>query len=136
MARYYLALALAQQDDPAAGPLFEELGRKAPDQALARLGLVLARAMAGRTLEALDGLTPDLLTWAGRDHCWSQIVSQAYALARRPVDALDWLEHAVDAGFINYPFLTRDRLLDSIRGEKRFERLAERVKREWETFDA
>jgi hypothetical protein len=45
------------------------------------------------------------------------------------------MEHAVDAGFINHPFLARDRLLDSIRGEERFARLMERVKREWERFD-
>ncbi len=62
-------------------------------------------------------------------------MAQVYALLRRPPDALDWLEHAVDAGFINYPFLTRDRLLDSIRSTDRFDRLMERVKREWETFD-
>jgi len=59
-----------------------------------------------------------------------------FALLRRPQDAFHWLEHAVEAGFINYPFLTRDRLLDSLRGEERFERLMERVKREWEAFDA
>ena len=136
MARYFDALALAQQNDPAAAPAFELLGREAPDQALARLGLVLARALAGATSNAASGLTPDLLAWARRDHCWSQIVAQAYALAGRPAEALGWLEHAVDSGFINYPFLSRDRLLDSIRGTERFESLMERVKREWETFDA
>jgi predicted Zn-dependent protease len=136
MARYFDALALAQQNDPAAASAFERMEREAPDQALARLGLVLAQALAGGSSKAADGLPPDLQTWARQDHCWSQIVSQTYALAGRPDEALDWLEHAVDAGFVNHPFLTRDRLLDSIRGTERFERLMDRVKREWETFDA
>jgi hypothetical protein len=42
----------------------------------------------------------------------------------------------VDSSFVNHPFLTRDRLLESIRGTERFERLMERARREWETFDA
>ncbi len=136
MARHVDALALAQQNDPTAAALFEELGREAPDQALARLGLALALARAGAASDVTSRLTPDLLTWARRDHFWSLMVSQVYALAGRPAEALDWLEHAVDSGFINYPFLTRDRLVDSIRGTERFERLMERVEREWETFDA
>jgi TolB-like protein len=136
MARYFDALALAQKNDPAAEAALEQLEREAPDQALARLGRVLAQALAGGSSDAAEGLTPDLLAWARRDHCWSQIVSEAYALAGRPVEALDWLEHAVDAGFINHPFLERDRLLDSVRGTERFARLMDRVQREWKAFDA
>jgi predicted Zn-dependent protease len=136
MARHVDALALAQQNDPASGTLFEQLSREAPGQALARLGMALARARGGAASDAMRRLTPELLSWARRDHFWSLMVSQVYALAGNPVDALAWLEHAADAGFINCPFLTRDRLLDSVRGTERFERLMERVKREWESFDA
>jgi serine/threonine-protein kinase len=134
MARHVDALALAQQNDPASGTLFEQLSREAPGQALARLGMALARARGGAASDAMRRLTPELLSWARRDHFWSLMVSQVYALAGNPVDALAWLEHAADAGFINCPF--RDRLLDSVRGTERFERLMERVKREWESFDA
>jgi disulfide oxidoreductase YuzD len=36
-------------------------------------------------------------------------------------DTLDWLENAVDRGFINYPFLAeKDPFLQNIRGEERF----------------
>ena len=39
-------------------------------------------------------------------------------------------------GFINYPMLAEhDPLLESIRGEERFERRLVRVKREWENFE-
>jgi non-specific serine/threonine protein kinase len=51
-------------------------------------------------------------------------------------EALDWLENAVDRGFINYPFISKhDSLLANIRGEERFRKLMERVKKEWEEFE-
>ncbi len=50
--------------------------------------------------------------------------------------SLDWLENAVDRGFINYPLLSEyDRLLANVRGEERFARMIDRVKREWEHFE-
>jgi len=49
---------------------------------------------------------------------------------------LNWLEHAVDRGFINYPLLAeKDPFLANIRGEERFKKLMERVKHEWEHFE-
>jgi disulfide oxidoreductase YuzD len=51
-------------------------------------------------------------------------------------EALDWLENAVNRGIINYPFInTYDSFLDNIRGEERFKKLMERVKKEWEEFE-
>jgi TolB-like protein len=136
MARHVDALALAQQGDPAAGGLFRQLVEESPGQAVARLGMALSRAREGAGPSVARELTPELLGWARRDHFWSLLVAQAFALAGHTVEALDWLEHAVDAGFINYPFLERDRLLDTVRGTERLARLLERVRREWETFDA
>jgi non-specific serine/threonine protein kinase len=49
--------------------------------------------------------------------------------------ALKWLEHIIDRGWINYPLLSRDDpLLENIRGEGRFQELMSRVKRDWEAF--
>jgi hypothetical protein len=49
--------------------------------------------------------------------------------------ALDWLEHWVDRGAINYPMLAHgDPLLQSLRREPRFQRLLDRVRPEWERF--
>ena len=51
-------------------------------------------------------------------------------------EALDWLENAVNRGFLNYPFLSEyDPFLENIRGERRFKDLMERVKHEWENID-
>ena len=50
--------------------------------------------------------------------------------------SLEWLENAVNRGFINYQMLNEyDPLLKNIRGEEGFKKLMERVKYEWENFE-
>ena len=58
-----------------------------------------------------------------------------YALVGETERALAWLDHAANMGFVNYPFLLADPLLEPIRGEPGFGLLAERVKRDWEAFE-
>jgi hypothetical protein len=51
-------------------------------------------------------------------------------------EAVEWLEHGVDLGAINYPFLSLlDPYLENLRGDSRFNDLMVRVKREWEAFE-
>jgi disulfide oxidoreductase YuzD len=50
-------------------------------------------------------------------------------------EAMDWLENAFKRGFINYPMLQCDPLLDNIRGEEKFKKLMEKTKYEWEHFE-
>jgi len=64
-------------------------------------------------------------------------MAESYALINKKNEAIDWVECAIKCGFINYPFLVEyDPFLDNIRGEERFKKLMERVKYEWEHFDA
>ena len=50
--------------------------------------------------------------------------------------ALDFIERAVDFGFINLPRLSQhEPFLENIRGEPRFTRLMGRVRRQWEAFE-
>ncbi|OGD35804.1 MAG: hypothetical protein A2V45_01085 [Candidatus Aminicenantes bacterium RBG_19FT_COMBO_58_17] len=47
-----------------------------------------------------------------------------------------WLERAVARGWANYPLFSRiDPFLANIRGEDRFQKLMERIKRDWENFE-
>ena len=50
-------------------------------------------------------------------------------------EAIDWLEYDV-RWFHNFPFLAeKDPFLANLRGEERFKKLMERVKKEWEEFE-
>jgi non-specific serine/threonine protein kinase len=81
-------------------------------------------------------MTPDFRKTCQRDGEWSYYVADAFALLDEKKEALDWLENAVNRGFINYPFINNyDFFLDNIRGEERFNKLMERVKYEWEHFE-
>lgn len=81
-------------------------------------------------------MTPDFIKTCQRDCTYAHHLSDAFALLGETEEALEWLETAVNAGFINYPMLAEhDPLLANIRGEERFKRLMERVKQEWEAFE-
>ncbi len=58
------------------------------------------------------------------------------ALIGEKEEAITSLEYAVNLGAINYPFYnTISPFLENIRGERRFKKLIERVKYEWENFE-
>ncbi len=93
---------------------------------------------------ALDGnseLVPQVMNEefkrSGERDCWfAQLFASLYAKLEMRDEALDWLEKAVDLGYINYKFLNEfDPFLENIRGELRFKKLMERVKHEWENFE-
>jgi len=111
---------------------------EAPQDALARLGFAFALTLRGNIQEALLILRdPNIETWARIDLGYSFFIGECYALLDHKIEALDWLENAVERGFINYPFLVeKDPYLANIRGEERFKKLLERVKYEWEHFEA
>ena len=86
--------------------------------------------------EILRFISPDIERWAWSDFGNSLFFAECLAVAGDSGNAMDWLENAVNLGFVNYPFLNEyDSFLNNIRGEKRFKRLMERVKHEWENFE-
>jgi len=63
------------------------------------------------------------------------LVAGGLALVGEREKALDWLERWVDRGSINYPMLANDDpLVERLRRERRFQRLRDRVRPEWERF--
>jgi hypothetical protein len=50
-------------------------------------------------------VTPDLRETCQRDAEWSYNVADALDLLGEKKEALDWLDNAVNRGFINYPFI-------------------------------
>jgi serine/threonine protein kinase/tetratricopeptide (TPR) repeat protein len=107
-----------------------------PDNVFSKFGLLLKYGLLKDKEKAFQILTPDFLKTCRRDEMWSYNVADAFALLGEKKEALDWLENAVNRGFINYPFINQhDWFLDNIRGEERFKKLMERVKYKWEHFE-
>jgi len=93
-------------------------------------------ALRGQKQEILKVLNPDIKKWALSDFVFSLFIAECLAIVRDPYDAMEWLEHSVNLGFINYPYLNEYCVfLKSIRSEERFEKLMVRVKYEWENFE-
>jgi tetratricopeptide (TPR) repeat protein len=131
---YAWTLAYAEQIDEAFS-IIDHSAQTAPDSVLTKFGLLLKYGLLKNREKAFREITPDFEKTCRRDHQWSYLVAVPLALVDAREESLDWLENAVERGFINYPELQRNRYLDNLRGEERFKKLMERVKYEWEHFE-
>jgi serine/threonine protein kinase len=84
---------------------------------------------------AMSLMTPEFQKTCRRDFEWSYNVASKLSLLGATDEALDWLENAINRGFINYPYIQCDPFLDNVRDEERFKELAERAKYEWQHFE-
>ena len=108
----------------------------APSTPLAQFNPFILHALSGSKAAALAALTPPLVAAAESFEitCWDMAGFHAMIDARD--EAVAWLERAVRRGFINYPMLAEyDPFLKKLRGELRFTRLLDAVKREWEALE-
>ena len=113
-----------------------ETVKESAEDSSSRLLVFLKYAIHGEREKLTSLLTPDFVKAMKMDSQFSWHMATIYSFINEKDQALEWLEHAVNRGFINYPFLrNHDRLLDNIRSEERFQRLLERVKYEWENFE-
>jgi len=114
----------------------DQIAKDAPNLVHTKLALMLKYGLQGDVTGARAELTPDFYEWCYRGNTWSYFLAGAFSLANAKEDAMKWLEHAVDLGWISYPLLAKkDPFLANIRGEERFKKLMERVKYEWENFE-
>jgi eukaryotic-like serine/threonine-protein kinase len=132
---YSWALAWAGQIEEAI-IVADQSAKEAPNIVQKKLGLILKHSLLGDASSVRAEITPQFYEWSHRECTWSYFVATSFALADAKDEAIDWLEHAVDLGWINYPGIAeKDPFLNNIRGEERFKKLLERVKYEWENFE-
>jgi non-specific serine/threonine protein kinase len=130
------ALAAAGRKEEAIR-LLESLEPGEDFEMVRHLALFLKFALKGETERFPEALRPQLVRLAELDACTAISFAQYYALAGDEKNALSWLEKAVSRGYLNYPFLSwQDPFFSRLRGDPRFEKLLQRVKREWEEFEA
>jgi tetratricopeptide (TPR) repeat protein len=131
---YALALVYNGQVSEAVS-MTDHVLRTTPKNFYDRLLLFLLYCLQGKKSDALECVTEEVKGTARRDPEYSWEIAIGYAMIGEADQAFDWLDNAVDRGFINYPFLSEhDRFLDSMREQDRFKHLMARVKREWESF--
>ncbi len=118
-----------------ASSVIDQMVRTFKDNIFTKIALVDKYAFLNDRTNLFKIMTPDFQEIM-REGWASSVLASALALIGEKEEALDWLENAVNHGFINYPFLAeKDPWLASIRGEARFKKLLERVKYEWEHFE-
>jgi serine/threonine protein kinase len=136
IAQYFYAYVLmAEKRFDEAFAIVDRGAKAAPDNACVKFGLLLKYAILKDREKAFQEMTPGFQKTCRRDHQWSYFVALPLALLDARDESLDWLENAVNKGFINYPELNRHPYLDNLRGDERFKKLLERVKYEWEHFE-
>jgi TolB-like protein len=132
---YALSLAYVQRYEDVISVV--DMSLKSPNQdIMTQLSHFLKLAIQG-DIDGISGLlTEDFVTTCKRDMQLSYHIATFYTLVDQTENAFEWLENAVDGGFINYPYLNSiDPFLENIRGEEQFKKLMERVRYEWENFE-
>jgi hypothetical protein len=115
--------------------ILDRVARSAAGTPMAAGVRFLASALKGSVADAVPD--PDLMRATLRNEFVACFMADAYALAGRSDDALEWLGAAVRYGLINYPFLTEhDPFLASLRDDPRFTALMADVRARWEAVVA
>jgi len=126
--------ANGQRDEGLA--MLDGVGRDTSPMAWARLAPAMACALRGEHDKLLGVVTPELRAAAKWDEIFSWWLADCFALVNERDAAIDFFERAVEFGFINLPWLSEyEPFLANLRGEPRFVRLMERVRRAWEAFE-
>jgi len=95
----------------------------------------MQEAVRGRRRQAFETITATFEMVARRHAYLSWHVGAGFAMLGEADQALGWLHHALDWGFVNYAFLMSDPLLERVRDDPGFSALAERAKSECEAFE-
>ncbi len=112
----------------------EKVAENADDE-IAKVFTLYKHALMGEKQPLLAMMTDEFVDRAWNDPEGPELFASCFALVNEQERALDWLEHWIDRGAINYPMLAHgDPLLANLRGETRFQRLLDRIRPEWESF--
>jgi non-specific serine/threonine protein kinase len=132
---YAQVLALNGRTEQAISML-EALSRDSAESFFSQLGTFYCHALKRNKEAALLSANNELKAAAGADMNYAWLMAQGYALIGETQSSLDWLNTAVQRGFINFPLLHHlDPLLQCVRGEPGFAQLMESTRQQWEAFE-
>jgi eukaryotic-like serine/threonine-protein kinase len=115
---------------------FQAIQKLHPDQFFSNLGNLMQAAISGDSSAAALIATDELKQIASCDPHYSWAMAQCYSLLNDAPAALQWIETAMDRGFINFPMISDlDPLLKNAREAPGFPALLNRIETRWETFE-
>jgi tetratricopeptide (TPR) repeat protein len=130
---YFMACAYNQRLEEF-DPVLEQWQREAPEHAWFQVMAAFAAANRGEEFPISDS-TLDV-AWKDASAAGSCMI-QIFSMLGKIEESLKWLERSFELGFINYPMLSRiDPYLENLRRDPRSKKLFERIKHEWEHFEA
>jgi non-specific serine/threonine protein kinase len=133
---YYLQLLAWEGKFDEASVYVDKYVQEFSHSSFTSLSLFLKFSLEGKKSQARESISKEVLEVAWNDFHLPWYIAECYSLLDEKQEALKWLEHAVDRGWINYPLFSElDPFLENIRKEPRFKKLMERVKHEWENFE-
>ena len=128
-------LALNGRTDEAISAL-EGMTTHGEDNFFTQLATFYAHALRRDKERALGCVKEELASAAIADLNYAWVMAQGFALIGEKDKSLEWLNAAVERGFINFPLLHHlDPFLESVRGEAGFDRLMESTRQQWEAFE-
>jgi TolB-like protein len=137
LAPWYIGLFIAFNGEyNIAFDFIDNAYQKNPENLFSKFLLLLKYSLQKKKEEALGLITEEIKQISWNDYHMPWYFAELYSLMGEKEQSLNWLERAVEWGFINYPLYSElDPFLENIRGEERFKKLMERVKYEWENFE-
>ena len=103
----------------------------------ARVGQCYKFALQGNKEKTIQAMSDGVKEEVRYNNLYlAHFLAECDALIGEKDEAITSLEYAVNLGAVNYPFYNEtDPFLENIRGEKRFKKLMERTRIEWENFE-
>ena len=132
---FYAWMLVGNNERDKAFSIVDDSAKSTPDNVCTKFALLLKYGVLKDREKAFLEMTPEFQKTCKRDPEWSYYVALLLSSLDARAEALDWLENAVNRGFINYPVLERTQALDNVRGQERFKKLMERLKYQWEYFE-
>lgn len=109
--------------------LVDQMARDLPGHVMVALASFLMHALRGEKDRALSAVTPELEQAARWDDVYPLIMAESYAAIGELERAFQWLEHAINYGITNVPFLSQhDPFLVNLRSDARFAALMEKAR--------
>ena len=124
------ALALAASGRIAdAIDVTEAIERVKPDDSVTWFSSAVKWALRGEGETLAASITPQRRAWASSDPHYTLTLAECFAVAGRPDEAFEWLEHMMRTGAAPYRFIAeKDPLLSRIRGDARWPEFVARLK--------